>query len=357
MAKAKDDSEPLFETEDDSSPSGGHATAVADEPDPKEAPTDEGSAPEPEPPPETPPADPEPPGLRDMASQYGLDLSNYEDDESALKYLAERAQRAEQLNELAQYGQQYVQHAADFQEFLRQRQAQQAQPEEEKPLLWKSEWNPAWESMLTTDEQGNIVPNTAKGGTPELVQKYYQHQQHQLDVLRRLAVDPESTLDPYVQARAEAIARKVVEEKLGEFGANMDARHFVLANRDWMYELKEDGTRQFTDEGKFFKDKLEAFEKDEDLSGIPHKAKEKLAMQALQEYRKQKQHIKPSAEDNKKRQLESAAGFKPSAAASTNRPPDASGAAPQDENLSIEQQLMAAFQAEGHDPRDELVEA
>lgn len=299
-------------------------------------------------------------GIRDAAKEFGIDLSAYDDDSAALKALAEQAQQAKQASELAQYGQEFVRHAADgtWQQYLqwKQEQEKQQQTEADQPLLWRSEWDPAWAALLTTDENGNIVPDTSKGGTPDLVQKYYKHQQQQLDVLNKLASNPEAALDPYVQNRAEKIARQIVQEELGKFASQQEARDFVIAN-DWLWEDK--AKRKLSDEGKVFADAYQKIDDDPDFSGLTQKGKEKLAMQALDQYRAKKQaDEQPTPEDKQRETLQRAAGYQPSSGAST-RPANQARAEEheQDENASFREMLQAAMKAAGHEATHDLVKA
>lgn len=310
--------------------------------------------------PETPPEAPPVVGFRDVAQEIGIDLSSFEDDTAALRHLAEQARRASEQSDLAKYGQEYIQHAADFQSYLREKdeaaKKQQAPPDE--PKFWDPpEWNPAWLSQLKQDEHGQVIHDPAKGGTPETVMKFHRYMAFRQDQQERFWSDPFSYLSPFIDRAAEKRAQGLIDQRLSEFGQDLDARHFILANDSWLYKRDAAGARQLSEEGQYFAERLREFENDKDFAGMSQKAKEKLALRDLDAFRQSRAAAaQPTHEQKKEATLAKAAGFKPSSEGSaTNRAEPEQES--QNENGTFVEEMQAAFKEAGVGLHDMLVGA
>jgi hypothetical protein len=311
---------------------------------------------------------PSPPSWREQAGQYGLDLSSYETDEAALQHLAAQAKVTQDQQALAQYGQEFVKHAADgswqqYQEW----KAQQAQPQAPaEPKLWDPpEWNPNWLTQVRQDDDGNLVPDTSRGGNPETVAKVQRYLQFRQDQQEKFWSDPYSFMKPYVEQLAEEKAKGLVEGELTKYGEQIDARHFITNNKNWLYKQDDVGQIAYennqpvlSEDGQVFFNALRRV----DSKQWSAADKQEYAMEALYNHRQlqgiKAQQAPPSAEQKKEEQLTKAAGFVPQASGSMTQSPDASGTeTPQNANMTFREMLQAEFKAAGIEPSDDLVTA
>jgi len=324
--------------------------------------TDSGASPSP------PEAAPAGPSWRERAQEYGLDLSTYGSDEEALQALAAQSKASQDQQALAQYGQEFVKHAADgsWQEYQGWK-AQQSQPQAPaEPKLWDPpEWNPNWLTQVKQDDDGNLMPDTARGGNPETVAKVQRYLQFRQDQQEKFWSDPYTFMKPYVEDLAEKKARGLVEGELSKYGEQIDARHFITNNKQWLY--KQDDAGQITyennqpvlsEDGQVFFNALQR------VDGKQWSAadKQEYAMESLYNHRQMQsfkaQPVPPSPEQKKEEQLTKAAGFVPQASGSMTQSPDAEGVeTPQNANMTFREMLQAEFKAAGIEPSDDLVTA
>lgn len=314
--------------------------------------------------PEQPAEQPAATSIRDLASRYGVDLSEYQDDEAAVRHLAEQARAAREHQELAQYGQQFVQHAADgsWQDYLAwKQQQQQSQQNPEEPKLWDPpEWNPSWLQQVRQDESGNLVPDTQRGGTPETVAKIQRYVSWRQDQQDKFWQDPFTYLKPFVENQAEQRARDLIRQELSQYGEQIDARHFITNNKDWLYRHDESGQVQYQDgrpvmsqEGQVFYNALQRVN-DKNWSTAD---KQEYALEQLQLHRQMESLKRQDPKARKEDELAQAAGYQPSSGATEHKTPDAQDnvASPQNPNASFAEMLRADLAAAGFDPNDELV--
>jgi hypothetical protein len=314
----------------------------------------------------TPP--PPPPSVRELAGNYGVDLSSYEDDSAAIKYLAEQAKAAKDHQELAQYGQEYIRHAADgsWQEYQNWKQ-QKAEPAPEEPKSWDPpEWNPNWLTQVTQDEAGVITPNPARGGNQEIVAKVNRYLSWRHDQQEKFWNEgPEAYTRRATERIAAEQARKIVEAELSKYGEQLDARHFITNNKNWLYEADDAGQIKYQDnrpllsqEGQVF---FNALQRVDEKTHWTQADKQEYALEALTNYRQMQAAQKPaaggSAEAHKESQLAKAAGFTPQSSGSETQSPAGpdDAAPPQNQNLTFREMLAAEFKAAGIDPNEDLV--
>lgn len=293
---------------------------------------------------------------RDLAKDKGLDLSSYEDDGAALDYILQQQEsarrEAEQSRQLAQYGQQFLPYASEFQAFMAQRQ-QAAQQEAAADPYARPEWNPAWEALLTTAEDGRIVPNERLGGSPDIVQKYHKIQEWRRGFLN----EPEKYLEKYIQQQAAEQAQSIVNQQLTAMRRQIAAEMFVAnpAN-SFLFEDTASG-RQLSEDGKYFSSKLQLASQ----RGWSDDVQQQYAMDLLAERRAARASTngngngKPKTKADKNRDFlrATAQGAQPSAStAPVLRDDDA----PQNENHSWAQLAREAFKRAGISETDELVD-
>jgi hypothetical protein len=309
------------------------------------------------------------PSWRDLAKEHNLDLSSYEDDASAVKHIAEQVQalettrqeaeevrrQAAEARQLAEYGQQFLPYASEFQAFMQQRQ-QASQQQPPNPYA-RPEWNPAWEGLLTTDDDGRVVPNERLGGNLDIVNKYHAVQQWKRNFLN----EPEKHLEGFVQQQARSIVEPLIQEQLTNLRRQIAAEQFVATN-DWLWEKDASGqpvyernqqgqfARKMSAEGRSYQNDLTEAQ----AAGLPSEAQEFYAnkMRTMRLAQQRQEPVK-TAGDVKTEFLKNAAGHGAQPAASTH-PPLKGNEPPQNSNQSYADMLRAALGEGGYGPGTEI---
>jgi len=314
-------------------------------------------------------ASPPPPSssFRERAAEFGIDLSGYESDEDALKYLAQQQKSTQDQQALAQYGQEFVRHAADgsWQEYQswKQEQGTPQQPEETK--FWDPpEWNQNWLTMVKQDDDGNLVPDVSRGGSPETVAKVNRYLAFRQDQQEKFWSDPYQFMKPYVEKLAEDKAKGLVQNELTRYGEQIDARHFITNNKEWLYDHDDAGGIKYesnqpvlSEGGQVFFNALQRV----DQKTWSAADKQEYAMEALHNFRQMQglqKKAAPTPEQRKEEQLTKAAGYVPQESGSLTQGSGGSNAeVPQNENQNFREMLVAEFKAAGIEPTDDLVTA
>jgi hypothetical protein len=157
---------------------------------------------------------------------------------------------------MAQLGQRYQPYAQQIDQWLAQQQASRGQPQRPRA----PEWNPAWRQMVRRNEQGQLVP---VGDAPaDLPQKYQTAQQHQLEMLDKLAFGgPKAAFGDELQQMIRAEAQAIVQEHLTGYQDRTYAGGVVQENAPWLYQKDGQGNiqtnpltgqRVFTREGALY---------------------------------------------------------------------------------------------------------
>lgn len=318
------------------------------------------SAPEPQ------PAQPQFTSIRDAAKNYGLDLSQYQDDEAALRHLASQARLAEQLRPMEQYGRRYLTHAQEFEKFLSERQ--QAPPPAE-PKFWEApEFNPLWLSQVERDpDTGALRPTN--GGNAETVAKLERYLNFRHEQTEKFWQNgPFSYLEPYLKHREEQLQRSVqqaIQQHLGVDRQQAEARQFVQENSSWLFQKDAQGQVYIdpasqrpilSPDGQRLYQHLQYAEQ----IGVPPQHQQDYALRLFQAERAAAGQPAPAgaptgapAGDKRADFLKQAAGFQPNAAGTLNRSPDPNGATPPaNPNLSLQDQLRANLVAAGITDKD-----
>lgn len=306
-----------------------------------------------------------PSSWRDQAKDYGLDLSDYEDDESAFRFLAQQAQQAQQAESLqgqllqtkplVDYGQEYLRHANDFQQWRQEQEAAQAKEANANPFS-PPEYDPAWLGMVRYDENNVLIPDQTRGGTPEIVSKLQAHANWQ----RSFLADPYKHIESFVDQRAEERAKAIVEQQISSLSENFHAQQFLTNNREWLFErdpqgqqvIGQDGRPALSEEGRVFGKFLTQAAED----GLSSQQQQSVAMRMLDVWRQgQAQRSasgnggKPASQQKKEDFLTRSAGFTEQVdqpTASTRRS-GKNDEPPQNENQTLEEMMRAEFKAAG----------
>jgi hypothetical protein len=198
--------------------------------------------------------------IRDVARQYGLDLSQYQDSRAAAQYLIETAR---DNSAYLQYGRALAPHYSDFQRFLEQRQAgaqpqMQQQQVPQKPVnpFGLPDFDPAWLDMVVRDAQGNLIP---KPGTPldvpAKIMSYYRARQAAQD---KLFTNPQDVLVPMLQQAIAPMLQQYFQTNIGQMGQQQFIQGFLGEHGQWIYQVDPQGRsiidpvsgrKQFTQEG------------------------------------------------------------------------------------------------------------
>ena len=305
--------------------------------------------------------------FRKAAQQYGADLSAFENDGDAIKALVEASQRATALEKMQPYVQDYLQNQAEYQRFRQQPQQPPQAPvappagEDEPPKFWNGpEWNPQWLSMVRKDEEtGQLLPDYAAGGTPEVAQKVQSFIQYRQDQQEQFWTDPFKYIEKFVDHRADERARELVQTELQRHGEQQEARQFISANREWLLQHDAQGQLQtnpatgapvLSNEGNVF---MQHLQEGTEQHGLSAQAAQNYALKMLEASRAMASAAAGNGADARDAQskvdfLQRAAGFNPSQAASTNRKADAKGdAPPQDTTLSLEELMRRNLKEAG----------
>lgn len=180
----------------------------------------------------TPPAAADFISIRDAARDLGVDVSAFGDDQQALAHLAAAYRERAQLQQLAQLGQQVLPQWEAFQRF-RQQQAQPQTPE--KPWWNPPDYDPRWETMIVRDPQtGQLSP--APGAPPDIVQRYTQAKEHQLQFLHQFSRDPITAIKPGIEQLIRSEAERLVKEQLGGYRDQVEAQQFIEQNGAWLHQ-------------------------------------------------------------------------------------------------------------------------
>jgi len=201
--------------------------------------------------PETPvsepaqPASPPPaPSWREQLRSQGIELPD--DDQQAIQAVQNYYRAAQQHQQVAPYlpyVQTYMQHAPQFQQWMQEQSRPKAQPQQDQPWYssyWNPpEYNPSWQTQVTTDAQGNYVP--APGAPPDVAVKFQQYQQFRRDQVEKLLSNPYTFFEPAIRQLAQEEAQRITQEHLGNHQSVIAANQFVEQNAPWLYEQNPDG--------------------------------------------------------------------------------------------------------------------
>jgi hypothetical protein len=201
-----------------------------------------------------PAASPEYESVRDVLARAGV-REQFADDNAAVQALISRYHQAEQLQQLAAYGQEYVQHAGEFGQYLAQRREEAARRAAAEQAWFKPpEYDPRWADYLQRNPQTGRL-EAAEGAPPGVVEKYHAWAQHQRGFLDRFSQDPIGAIKPGLEQTIEAVARRMLDERVGQLRAEQEAATIIARNNDWLVAADpQTGRKQMTPQGvQFYK--------------------------------------------------------------------------------------------------------
>lgn len=175
--------------------------------------------------------------IREAARNYGVDLSSFQDDASALAYLAQQANSARQANYYAQLGQQLAPHAQGIRSYLEQQQAPQ-QPAQPERQPWEAPTiDQRYFQLVERDPQTGIILPRHPSVPAEIVKAVTDY----VNWHEQFQQNPAAAIQPLVESRAQQLARETVQEELRQQQQAATVRSILERNAQWMYATDEQG--------------------------------------------------------------------------------------------------------------------
>jgi hypothetical protein len=184
------------------------------------------------------------PSWRDHFKGAGINLP--EDDAQASQLLLQQVRDAQTLRQYAPYLHDFQQNYSDYANWKRQQQGQQAQPQSQEGPWFKQywnppEWNPAWEKMVTRDEQGHISPIPGQLVPPDVPGKVAQYLAWRQEQTSKFAENPFQFMEPAIRSIAAEMAQQQVQQHLSQYQEVQSSHQFVAQNAPWLYEQDQAG--------------------------------------------------------------------------------------------------------------------
>ncbi len=147
-----------------------------------------------------------------------------------------------QQEQLAQYGRRYVEHQGDFEEFLKQKQAQQQaeQAKLQKPKWEVPEFDPEWMNAVKIDENSGryVAKDWGNPVIADKVNKYLTWKQQAAD---RLIREPDKLFQELNGDWINERVQNLLDERFAQVTAKQQAEAFIQQNLQTFYELGPDG--------------------------------------------------------------------------------------------------------------------
>jgi hypothetical protein len=174
--------------------------------------------------PAAPPAAPPSSAVLTKLAQYGLSADQFPDEDTALRYLVERAQQYEQVLPWANIGRQVYPHREQFNQYLAGQQAPAAppapapapaQPESfDLDAHFKKHWDvpeydPSWEKLVTLNPQTGLFEPVSPGVMPSVVDAANKYAATVRAKQRELLANP---LKVTYQGLVEPLKREILRE-------------------------------------------------------------------------------------------------------------------------------------------------
>jgi hypothetical protein len=164
-----------------------------------------------------------------FARNFGLDVSQFNDDGSFFNHLLQQAGQNRQADYYAQLGRQLAPQAPAIQQFLAQ---QQAPPQAQGPQAWEApEFDERWAALVDRDPvSGMFLPKP--GAPPEIAQKVNAY----VEWKKGFDLNPAKVLNGMVESRAAAIAQQAVQQQFAVHERNRSINEIATANASWLYQ-------------------------------------------------------------------------------------------------------------------------
>jgi hypothetical protein len=181
-------------------------------------------------------------GWREQAQQHfgsTFNFSQYQDDNSAMRAMAEQLRNAQAMRQFADLGQQVLPHYGQFQNWLQQQQADEAAKRASASKWWDApEYDASWMNNVVQDEQGNWIAKP--GADPMLPQKIAAARHFQTQKMFQFLQNPIETIRPGLEPLINDLAMKIVQQHLGQFSAQATATDYMRQNSGWIHAHDKD---------------------------------------------------------------------------------------------------------------------
>jgi hypothetical protein len=184
-------------------------------------------------------------GVRDVLPEYGLANDQFEDDASALRYLAEQTRQHQQIQP---YWNQVSQDWTAYQQWKAQQNQPQQPPQQapEKKPYWEPlpELDQAWLQMVARDPgTGQIVvkPEYRGAVAPDLPQKVQAYLHAKQDREAKLLNDPVGAIWGGVEEKLNGILEQRERQLAEKMHADFQARQYIRDNATKLFQFDANG--------------------------------------------------------------------------------------------------------------------
>jgi hypothetical protein len=166
-------------------------------------------------------------GITDFARAQGMELP-WKDDTQALTNLLQAYRQLQQRNFHAEVGQRVQPYASQFQEFLAQRQQQQALQQAQQPKPWAAPpFKREWLAQVETDEATGAL-RAKPGYDPAIADKV----QAYADWRDKFLQAPDEVLKPWVASEAQ----QIVQAQMAVYQEQQQADALIQRESTWMFQ-------------------------------------------------------------------------------------------------------------------------
>ncbi len=130
-------------------------------------------------------------------------------------------------------------------------QAQQAQPQQQPQAPAKPpnpfglpEFDHGLIQFIKRDPSGQLVVDP--GAPPDTLARFQAYSQKRQEVERQFFDDPMKFLGPLIQQEALKVSQQQVQQHLGGYQEQVQAKTILERNADWLYDKEPNGQRKFT---------------------------------------------------------------------------------------------------------------
>lgn len=174
----------------------------------------------------------------------------FTDETQARQALIQSYRDAERLRPLAPTLSAYQQNAAQFNEWLAEKQKASQKPSQQADWTAELGWNPPPYDLnqlrlqITQDAQGNMVP--VAGAPADVVSKYQAVQAFRQEQVEKLLTNPYKFMEPAIRKIAGEMASQQAQQGVGQYREQQEAQSFISQHSNWLFEAGADGKPKTT---------------------------------------------------------------------------------------------------------------
>ena len=183
----------------------------------------------------------QPASLRDQLAGFGLDVSQFQDDNAALQAMAYGYRGYQSSKPYIEWSSRLLPYASEIEKWLADRQAtKQQEAEAVKPWHKLPEFDPRWRQQIVRDPQSGEL-KAVGGAPPDLPHRFTQYAQARQDFEDRFVGDPIGTLKPGLEEFVKPLVQQAIQQSLQQYQATSYASAFVRDNSDWLHQRDAQG--------------------------------------------------------------------------------------------------------------------